>query len=126
MIRKQFVTLHEEALDRLCFVCGEIITQEKFYEVEEYIELLSKGLKCELFTMPGVTPSHFCRKCHSAVTSVATGLSIQSARKLLDWEECNAACPTCEKLMKRKKFPGRKKKASILFNLVCGSGPFSC
>ena len=38
--------LHDEALQRLCFVCRDIITKGKLYDVDFYLEMLCKGLKC--------------------------------------------------------------------------------
>ena len=43
---------HEEALSRLCFVCAEIITETKRYDVEKHVEFLFVGL-----SSPGFSPS---------------------------------------------------------------------
>ena len=104
MSRKQYANLHAEALERLCFVCGELVTPGCLYSVDKFIDVLCEGLKCEsIFSMPGVTPCHFCRKYYSAMKHVATGRTIQTGRAMIDWEECNPTCSTCERLVKRKK-----------------------
>ena len=114
MIRKNFGSTHEEALARLCFVCGEIIKETIFYEVEKNLDLLSAGLKCpDLFSIPDVTPLHFCRKCQRVLTNVRdarNGGIVKSGRTLLDWEECGENCKTCGYIMKRKQVRGRHKK----------------
>lgn len=115
MIRKQYADLHEEALERLCFVCGELVPPDRcVYDVNENIDLLCKGLKCAtIFSMPGITPSHFCAKCFSAMNHVANGTTVQTKRTLIDWEECRSGCSTCARLTKRRQSPGRKKKVSV-------------
>ena len=78
--------LHEEALQRLCFVCGDIITKGKLYDVDFYREMLCKGLKCDtVCSVPGITPSSFCAKCYSTVQSVATGKATRTGRTLIEW-----------------------------------------
>ena len=111
------VGLHEEALQRLCFVCGDLITKGKLYDVDFYSEMLCKGLKCStIFSIPGVTPASFCAKCYSTVQSAATGVTIRTGRTLIEWAECSSDdCSTCDRLAKRKKIGrGRKKKVSAI------------
>ena len=88
MKRKYSGGLHEEAIDRLCFVCGEIIKDNKGYMVEKNLELLGATLNCpEIFTIPDVTPTHFCKKCQLTLSRVKRGEVIATGRKLLDWIE---------------------------------------
>ena len=49
MNRKHFENTHEEALDRLCFVCGEIIKDSLYYDVEDNLELLGVVLAYLVF-----------------------------------------------------------------------------
>ena len=114
MTRKRFENTHDEALSRLCFVCGEIINMDVyFYEVEKCLELLSAAFKCPgIFSIPGVTPHHICRKCHRTLEDVASGVIIKTGKELLDWAECSTDCETCAKLLKRKIVRGRPKKVS--------------
>ena len=120
MKRKLYKSIHEEALDRLCFVCGEMINLEKyFYDVEKSLDLIGVALKCpDIFTMPGVTPHHICQTCYTTLQRLKNGDILKSSKQLLDWGECGNNCETCAKMLKRKQGGGRRKKVSkmvILF-----------
>lgn len=113
MKRKQFGSTHDEALSRLCFVCGEIIKETFFYAVDEHLDLLAAALNCpSLFSIPDVTPLNFCKKCHLALSMVKNGGTVKTGRTLLEWEECGSECKTCGILTKRKQVRGRQKKVS--------------
>ena len=115
-----FNSTHQEAMFRLCFVCGEIVDEkDQTYEVEKYLTMLTRTLKSpSIFSIPEVTPSRFCNKCYSTLTHVDRGNTLVSNRKLIDWEECSPSCPSCSKLTYRKQVSGRKKKVSfLLFSL---------
>ena len=115
---ERFETTHDEALSRLCFVCGEIIKETFYYDVEKHLDLLSAGLKCpDLFSIPDVTPLHFCKKCHVALSRANNGGTVKTARTLLDWGECGSECKTCGKLMERKQVRGRHKKVRNIYLL---------
>ena len=103
MNKKIYVDSHEEALDRLCFVCGELCGK-RFYLVGKYLDFLSRGLKCAaLFEIPGITPINFCQKCYLGVLSVTSGRAIHCARlRLLKWVECSPDCSTCSQLTEMK------------------------
>ena len=76
---------HEEALDRLCFVCGEIVKDNRSYTVEKNLDLLGKALNCpEIFTIPDVTPTYICKKCHLTLSKVNRGETVITGRKLMD------------------------------------------
>ena len=101
---------HEEALDRLCFVCGEIIKDNRSYTVEKNLDLLGKALNCpDIFTIPDVTPTNLCKKCHLTLSKVSRGEIVITGRQLLDWMECGPSCSTCALLLKRKEGGSRKK-----------------
>ena len=107
---------HEEALDRLCFVCGEIVKDNRSYTVEKNLDLLGKALNCpEIFTIPDVTPTYICKKCHLTLSKVNRGETVITGRKLMDWVECGPSCRTCELLLKRKEKGSRKKVSMPLF-----------
>ena len=116
--------VHEEAMMRLCFVCSEIIKGE-IYEVDKYIALLGRALKCpEIFAIPGVTPYNFCKRCHAALSHVDRGKTVVTKCCLVEWTECGPNCSSCAYLTKRR-VGGRKKKVSISkcfflsFSFVC-------
>ena len=106
--------LHAEALRRLCFVCGDLISKGKFYDVELYKAMLCKGLKCStISSKPGISPSSFCAKCYSTVQGSATGRVIRTGRTLIEWAQCRPDCLTCGRLGGRGR---KKKKVSEFFN----------
>ena len=110
-IRNSENDLHEEAMNRLCFICTDII-KEKHVSVEENEELLSRALSTPgLFHIPGVTPYYYCYKCSCAVKRAARGESIKTTRVLQEWGECGDDCATCALFCKRKT-GGRRKKVS--------------
>ena len=115
--------LNEEALQPLCFVCGDIIRKGKLYGVDFYREMLCKGLKCyTVCSIPGITPSSFCAKCYSTVQNVATGKNVRTGRTLIEWGKCSNDCLTCDRLAKRKmNGRGRKKKVRVIITIsfVC-------
>ena len=121
MTKKNYANDHEEALHRLCFVCGELlVTGSRFYVVEKHLELLSGGLKCpSVEIIPCVTPHNFCRNCFAAVSRVKSGKSVKSARteNVIGWVKCGLNCTTCERLI-QEKIPRKKnvkKKVSLLY-----------
>ena len=120
MKRKFYESTHEEALDRLCFICGEMINLEKyFYDVEKSLDLIAVALKCpDIFTMPGVTPYHMCQTCYTTLQRLKSGDILKSSRQLLDWEECSDNCGTCTKILKRKQGGGRRKKVSRVYIII--------
>ena len=63
MNRNQYENTHEEALNRLCFVCANVINLDVYYyKVENSLDLLGVGLKCPgIFSIPRVTPYHICQ-----------------------------------------------------------------
>ena len=105
---------HNQAMQRLCFVCTGLIKGQHF-NVDECADLLRRGLKVpELFVIPGVTPYHFCKNCHRTVQLAASGNSIRSTRSLQEWSECTENCSSCL-LLSKKKSGGSKKKVSFFF-----------
>ena len=111
---------HEEALDRLCFVCGEIIKDNRSYTVEKNLDLLGKALNCrDIFTIPDVTPTHLCKKCHLTLSKVSRGEIVITGRQLLDWMECRPSCRTCALLLKRKEGGSRKKVSMFQSGYFC-------
>jgi hypothetical protein len=115
MARKYGEDRHEEAMNRLCFVCTDIIKGQHF-PVEKNEDLLSRALQTpELFLLPGITPYYYCLKCSLAVKRAARGVSIKSTRQLQEWGECGDNCATCMLMSKRKSGAGRKKVSCLLF-----------
>ena len=105
---------HEEALSRLCFVCGEIITATQQYDVENHLDFLRIGLSSPgISPTPGATPLHFCRKCYAVLRSFVDGKNVQTSRKLLNWPLCGPDCSTCAHITKRKSTKGRHKKVNV-------------
>ena len=104
MNRNQYENTHEEALNRLCFVCANVINLDVYYyKVENSLDLLGVGLKCPgIFSIPGVTPYHICQKCNASLLSVMKGLIVKASIQLLDWGECGENCETCSRMLKRK------------------------
>ena len=81
--------------------------------VESYLEVMVEVFRCpEIFTIPQVTPHHFCKKCYLVMSKVKNGKTVLTGRKLLDWEECGANCRTCDMLLNRQEIRGRHKKVS--------------
>ena len=115
-VHKLCTDLHEEAMNRLCFVCTDIIKGQHI-SVEENKELLSRALSTPgLFLLPGITPYYYCKKCSSAVKRAARGESIRSTRELQEWGECGDDCASCLLLSKRKTGAGRKKVSEMMFS----------
>ena len=111
-------TLHQEALRRLCFACKKVFkAKERRYEVEKHLEMISKAMDCVagVFTMDGITPSHFCHPCKFKLSQLASGKTITTSRRLIDWEACTENCETCAYMTQQKKGGGRKKVSGILF-----------
>ena len=112
--------LHREALRRLCFACAKIMkANDRRHEVEKHLEMLSKafGIKSGIFTMDGVTPSYFCLGCKLNLTKLSLGETVNTGRRLVNWEECGVGCTTCAYMETRKK-GGAYKKVSELFYLA--------
>jgi hypothetical protein len=110
--------LHEEAMNRLCFVCTDLIKGQHF-AVEENEDLLARGLRTPgLFLMPGITPYYYCFKCSVAVKRAASGASIKSTRTLQEWGECGYNCASCLLVSKRKTGAGRKKVSQYSMDLT--------
>ena len=115
---KKYENHHEEALDRLCFVCGELLTGAVLCSVAKHLQYLSQGLKRQsLAIAPGVTPHNFCRKCFSSLSHVVKGRAVKCTRaeNFIDWVECSSPCSTCARL-KKMKIPKRKRKVSIFLS----------
>ena len=109
-----FGSMHEEALARLCFVCGSLLKDSLHYEVDTHLELISVGLNIPCVTsIPGVTPSNFCYNCHQSFRHVAGGTTVKTTRTLHEWVECGTECCTCALLVKRKQVCGRPPKKKI-------------
>ena len=118
MSRKHAGSLHDETLQRLCFVCAERLSEEKHrsYNVVDYLPLLSRVLQEQepsLFSRPGVTPVHFCHKCKSKLNHYDEGRNTTTDLVLRKWAVCGPGCESCSKLAKRAQ-GGRKKKVSVL------------
>ena len=111
-------TIHQEALRRLCFACGKIIqAKERRHDVENHLEMISKAMDCPagIFTMEGVTPTHFCHGCKLQLLKLSSGKRITTNRRLLDWVECHDGCTTCVHMEKQKKGGSVKKVSEIHF-----------
>ena len=120
-IRESQVSVHEEALRRLCFVCTKILAaKERRNEVEKFLDMLSKGLNCTagIFSMEGITPIYFCQNCRMNLDKVAKGKSITTNRRLVNWEECGLNCNTCALLLEkqRKRGGGNNKNVSEIYS----------
>ena len=111
-----YESTHEEALSRLCFICGMIIKNKYRHDVVKNLDLIRSGLKNPNFIPEsGVTPRNFCHKCHSSLRDLAFGKIVRSSATLLDWLACGVDCKTCSFLSKRKSTRGRPKKVIFLF-----------
>ena len=117
MARRFENDLHEEAMQRICFVCTAGLIKGQHFDVEKFEDLLASALKVpELFVIPGVTPYNFCKSCYYAVKRADKGESVKSTRSLQEWSECTENCPTCLLVSKRKS-GGRTKKV-IFSNII--------
>ena len=119
MKRKQYASTHEEALDRMCYVCGELIPDKMLrHDVVENLDKIGIALKCTgLAFIPNVTPPQFCHNCHLRLEKVIKGLTVKTDRRFQNWEVCGPACGTCLKITERK-CGGRKKKVSTFLKHV--------
>ena len=113
---KVYENIHEEALVRLCFVCGTIMKEVQYHDVEKNLDLIRSGLRNpDIFPVPGTTPQHFCPKCHLHLRNSTEGKAIQTSLTLLNWQPCGMYCVTCSYLTKRKSSRGRPKKVIFCF-----------
>lgn len=113
---KLYENTREEALVRLCFVCGTIIKDVYYHDVEKNLDLIRSGLKNpDFFPVPGTTPQHFCQKCHLHLRNLTEEKTIQTSLTLLNWQPCGMDCVTCSYLTKRKSSGGRPKKVIFCF-----------
>ena len=106
---------HENAMTRLCFVCGQMIDLKRVvYDVEKHRDMLSRTLRENVMTVPGVTPPRFCYKCFCGLRKLDCGkiLNVES-RRLISWKECGPSCESCA-MLKRSQAGGRKKKVCML------------
>ena len=55
--------LHEEAMNRFCMICGEIISGNVFYLADEYKEQMIIIFKGEVNIIENVHPMFICNKC---------------------------------------------------------------
>lgn len=122
MKRPSYENTHEEALSRLCFVCGEIIKETRRFDVDKNIELLRGGLNSPDFCpVPEVTPNHFCNKCHvimrQNIGAGALKKTKQSSRQLIIWQKCGPDCSTCANITKRKQ-AGRGRHKKVIYSLI--------
>ena len=103
--------LHDEAMNRLCFVCTNIITGRQ-KTVEQNSDFITRALKVpEIEILPGITPLNYCKKCDDALKRVISGRSNISTRQIQVWSKCGENCSSCL-LVSKKKFGGRTKKVS--------------
>ena len=111
-----YESMHEEALSRLCCVCGTIIKETFHYDVEKNLDLIRCGLnKPEFYPVLGATPWHFCKNCHLILRKLTEGKMIQTSLAMLNWQPCGIDCTTCLYLTKRKSSRGRPKKVIFCF-----------
>ena len=118
MDQKSFNNAHEEALARLCFVCGDFIKKSlKCYMVESNLELIRAGLNSPgISCIPDVTPYHFCKNCYRSLCHITGGTRVQTLRsQLLEWNPCGPDCKTCA-FFSKKKTGGRPPKKKVNFH----------
>ena len=114
MSRKFTGTIHDEAMDRLCFLCADLIKDDKWYDVEEHLQMICRVLNRSIFTLPGLTPDHFCKNCLRKLRHSDNGRNATTSLKVLEWAACGPDCASCAKLTKRTQVRGRKKKVSCI------------
>ena len=96
---------HDEALARLCSVCGTIMKETlQQYDVNKNLDLIRSGLNIPEFSpVLGTTPWSFCSKCHLSLRNLTEGKTLQtSLTTMLNWKPCGANCTTCSYITKRK------------------------
>jgi hypothetical protein len=110
MNRKHDGTIHDEAMRRLRFVCAEIVSDENYFEVEKYLPLISRVLKCpSLIPMPGLAPDHFCHKCMKKMKHFDEGRTLTTSLVMRECSGCGPGCSSCLIRTKRTQGRGRKK-----------------
>ena len=113
-----FSSTHDEALSRLCFVCGDLIKDSISYEVETHLELIRVGLNnSSVESVTNVTPRNFCKNCRASFCHVVGGTTARTTRILREWTECGTECgtdcTTCTLLVKQKQVRGRPPKKKV-------------
>ena len=116
-MNKVYLSTHEEALARLCFVCGTIMKETfRHYDVKKNLDIIRSGLKITEFSpVSGTTPLHFCSKCHFNLRNLTEGKTIQTSLTMLSWQPCGLNCTTCSYMTQRKSSGGRPKKVISCF-----------
>ena len=107
-------TLHTEAIERLCYVCGNIV-MKKHHQITsplsnemEVVFSTSINLICQV----NVAPSSICHTCWRTVKrcikAKVEGLSFKSSKAPLEWYPHSVSCATCQLYISNKK--GKRKK----------------
>ena len=94
-------SFHEEAMNRLCRICGTLITDKIFYNVTKNKMLIINGLKSENLEMvENVHPTKYCRKCHLALKNREKDQSYYMSLELMIWGEHSSKedCIACKTL----------------------------
>ena len=104
---------HDEAMARLCFICGKISGGGTQYAVKDHNTMLEIGFLAKDSTVlfvPGVTPTYFCHCCYRAVSLIEGGETFSTAKVPIEWKpHRDNFCSSCNLLLK-KKCGGRKKR----------------
>ena len=101
--------LHEEALNRLCFVCGQFVNESLIYEANKYLESLGNAFNRMFMVVDGVTAKFLCHSCYRTTTHIEKGDNLSTSKCPIEWKEHGNNCYTCS-LYGKKKVGGRKKK----------------
>jgi hypothetical protein len=81
---------HEEAMQRLCMICGELLTGRVNYFVYKYIDKIKTFFNLqELVLIENVHPKGFCNKCYSAISIYSVkneaGKPFHHSKTFVDW-----------------------------------------
>ena len=64
---------HTKYLERLCRICGMILTGRVVYNVEKFIARLENVYASKFnFDLQNIHPHNFCRSCYVTLTNVET------------------------------------------------------
>ena len=92
------VSLHNEALDRLCLVCGgAFVNQDNYYPRNDYEKKLEEAFYYD-FTKEGGDdyPTKICDKCYWKMTNVLKRKTTNNFKAITTWKPSETDCQTCK------------------------------
>ena len=106
--------IHEEALNRLCFICGQFVNKSLTYdEVNKHLASLGHVFNRIFTVVSGVNPNFLWHCCHRTTAHIQKGEFVN--KKMPDWMEKNMQTILVIHLVYMGK-KGRRKKKEGKFN----------